>query len=179
MGVKADKGCVLLVDDEAEIRESLGELLEACGFKVHRADCVDNAIKLIDKQDDVEAIVSDMKMPGKTGIDMLQHLNDLGRRIPVIFLTGYGTLETCQEAVRAGAFDYILKPLSDKDKVLFPLNHAIERFRLEKNNEELKRDILLMAEEHEKLLDSILNDAQTKDKVQEKISAIVNKWDKR
>ncbi|MBF0122825.1 MAG: response regulator [Candidatus Omnitrophica bacterium] len=179
MAASKIKGCVLLVDDEEAIRESLGELLEACGFQVCTASSVDNAIKLLEKQDDVEAIVSDMKMPGKTGLDMLHYLNDQGRKIPVIFLTGYGTLETCQEAVRAGAFDYILKPIDDKDKVVFPLTHAIEQYRLQKNNEELKRDILMMAEEHEKLLDSILNDAETKDKVQEKISSIVKKWDGR
>ncbi len=179
MASDTNKGCVLLVDDEDAIRESLGELLEACGFVTHRANCVDNAIKLLDKQFDVEAIVSDMKMPGKTGIDLLHYLNEHDRKIPVIFLTGYGTLETCQEAVRSGAFDYILKPLDDKDKVLMPLSHAVEQFRLRQNNEELKRDILLMAEEHEKLLDAILNDVETKDLVQEKISSIVKKWDKK
>ncbi|MBF0477943.1 MAG: response regulator [Candidatus Omnitrophica bacterium] len=171
------KGYVLLVDDEDPIRESLEELLTACGFKVYNGNCVDNAIKVLEKQDDIEAIVSDLKMPGKTGIDLLHYLNENNRQIPVIFLTGYGTLETCQEAVREGAFDYILKPIDDKDKVLFPLRHAIEKFRLIKSNEELKIDILRMAEEHEKLLDSILNDAQTKDKVQEKINSIVRKWE--
>ncbi len=179
MNVKPGKGYVLLVDDEEAIRESLGELLEACGFTVCTADCVDNAIKLLAKDMEIEAIISDMKMPGKTGIDMLHHLNDHNRKIPVIFLTGYGTLETCQEAVRAGAFDYILKPIEDKDKVLLPLKHAIEQSRLERNNEELKRDILLMAEEHERLLDSILHDVETKEKVQDKIGAIVKKWDKK
>ncbi|MBF0569679.1 MAG: response regulator [Candidatus Omnitrophica bacterium] len=173
------KGCVLLVDDEEPIRESLGELLEACGYKVYTADCVDNGIKEVGRHEDIEAIVSDMKMPGKTGIDLLHHLNDVGKKIPVIFLTGYGTLETCQEAVRAGAFDYILKPIDDKDKVLFPLKHAIEQLRLERNNEELKLDILKMAEEHEKLLDSILGDIETKDKVQKRINSIVKKWDKK
>ena len=129
MASDTNKGCVLLVDDEDAIRESLGELLEACGFVTHRANCVDNAIKLLDKQFDVEAIVSDMKMPGKTGIDLLHYLNEHDRKIPVIFLTGYGTLETCQEAVRSGAFDYILKPLDDKDKVLMPLSHAVALVR--------------------------------------------------
>lgn len=178
MGASAGKGSVLLVDDEEVIRESLGELLEACGFQVNTADCVDSAIQFLDKNANVEAIVSDLKMPGKTGLELLHDLNEKNRKIPVIFLTGYGTLETCQEAVRAGAFDYILKPIDDKDKVVFPLKHAVDHFRLLKNNEELKRDILIMAEEHEKLLDSILNDVETKDKVQEKISSIVKKWDK-
>ena len=175
----ANKGCVLLVDDEEAIRESLKELLEALGFQVHTADCVDNAIKVLEKQKDIEVIVSDLKMPVKMGIETLRWLNAEKRKIPVIFLTGYGTMETCQDALREGAFDYILKPIEDKDKVLFPLNHAIKQFRLEKNNEELKIDILRMAQEHEELINSILNDVEMKSKVQEKIRAITQKWEKK
>ena len=174
-----EQGNVLLVDDEDEIREALEELLSACGYTVSTANSVDNAIKVLEKKADIEAIVSDMKMPGKQGVEILPYLNENKRAIPVLFLTGFGTLETCQEAVRGGAFDYILKPIEDKEKLLIPLRHAIERSRLEKMNEELKIDILRMAEEHERLLESILNDAQTKDKVQDKISAIVKKWDSR
>lgn len=172
------EGYVLLVDDEEAIRESLGELLTTCHFKVSLADCVDNAIKVIEKDPDIEAIVSDLKMPGKTGIELLRHLNETKKRIPVVFLTGYGTLDSCQEAVREGAFDYVLKPIDDKDKVILPLRHAVERYRLEKKNKELELDILRMAEEHQGLIDELLNDAETKDRVQKKISSIVDKWKK-
>lgn len=170
------KGCVLLVDDEEAIRESLGELLTACGFSITTADCVDNAIKVIQKQDDIEAIVSDLKMPGKAGIELLRYLNKEKIGIPIIFLTGYGTLESCQEAVREGAFDYILKPIDDKDKVILPLKHAVERSRLEKKNKDLQLDILRMAEEHMQILEELLVDVDTKDKVQKRISEILNKW---
>ena len=169
---------VLLVDDEEAIRESLGELLTECGFNVSLADSVDNAVKVLENETDVEAIVSDLKMPKKPGIELLRYLNETQRKIPVIFLTGYGTLESCQEAVREGAFDYILKPIDDKDKVIFPLKHAVEQFRLEKKNKEMQLDILRMAEEHQALVDQILNDAEAKNKVQERIGAIVNKWKK-
>jgi len=173
------EGCVLLVDDEEAIRESLSELLEALGFKVYTADCVDNAIKVINKQTDIEAIVSDLKMPVKMGVETLRYLNSIKRDIPVIFLTGYGNMETCQDALREGAFDYILKPIDDKDKVLLPLKHAIERFRLKLANEELKLDILRMAEEHEELLNAILSDVDMKNQVQDKINTIVKKWKKK
>ncbi|MBF0571434.1 MAG: response regulator [Candidatus Omnitrophica bacterium] len=179
MATKEKQGCVLVVDDEEAIRESLQELLEALGFQVYIADCVDNAIKVVELKRDIEAIISDLKMPGKMGIELLRYLNLRKKEIPVIFLTGFGTMETCQDALREGAFDYILKPIEDKDKVLLPLKHAIERFRLERYNEELKLDILRMAEEHEELLNSILSDIEIKSKVQDKISAIVKKWDKK
>ncbi|MBF0594947.1 MAG: response regulator [Candidatus Omnitrophica bacterium] len=174
-----ETGQVLLVDDEDVIREALQELLSACGYTVHTANSVDNAIKVLEKKPEIEAVVSDMKMPGKQGVEILPWLNENKRLIPVLFLTGFGTLETCQDAVRGGAFDYILKPIEDKEKLLIPLKHALEKVRLERQNEELKLDILRMAEEHEKLLESILNDAQTKDRVADKISAIVQKWDSR
>ncbi|MBF0503586.1 MAG: response regulator [Candidatus Omnitrophica bacterium] len=172
-------GCVLLVDDEEAIRESLKELLEALGFEAYTADGVDNAIKVIGRQKEIEAIICDLKMPGKSGIELIRYLNSKESRIPLIFLTGFGTMETCQDALREGAFDYILKPIEDKDKVLLPLKHAIERFNLEKQNKELQMDILRMAEEHEELLNSILSDIEIKSKVQEKISAIVKKWEKK
>ena len=174
-----EQGKVLLVDDEDVIREALEELLSACGYTVSTANSVDNAIKVLEQKPDIEAIVSDMKMPGKEGVQILPWLNANKRMVPVLFLTGFGALETCQEAVRGGAFDYILKPIEDKEKLLIPLRHAMEKVRLERMNEELKLDILRMAEEHERLLESILNDAQTKDRVQDKIGEIVKKWDSR
>ncbi|MBF0570266.1 MAG: response regulator [Candidatus Omnitrophica bacterium] len=173
------QGCVLLVEDEEAVRESLKELLELFDFQVYAVRCVDHAIKILEEQQDIEAIVSDLKMPGKMGIDTLRYLNSKERNIPVIFLTGWGTMETCQEALKEGAFDYILKPIENKDKVLFPLKQAIERYRLEKNNEELELDVLRMAEQHEKLLDSILSDVEIKNKVQEKIATIIQKWEKK
>lgn len=170
------KGNVLLVDDEEAICDSLGELLTACGFTVRTASSVDNAVKAIEKQDDLEAIISDLKMPGKAGIELLRYLNKAQKKIPVIFLTGYGTLESCQEAVREGAFDYILKPINDKDKVILPLKHAVDQFRLEKKNKEMQMDILRMAEEHQLLVEQLLNDQEVKDKAQKRISEIIGKW---
>jgi FixJ family two-component response regulator len=106
----------------------------------------------------------------------LHYLNEKDRDIPLIFLTGYGTLESCQEAVREGAFDYILKPVTEKDDLVLPLKHAVERFRLEKRNKEMQLDILRMAEEHQLLVSQLLNDTETRGAVQQKIQAIVDKW---
>jgi len=171
------KGCILLTDDDDAIRESLGELLESSGFKVLTANCVDAAIKVLESNDEIEAMISDLKMPGKSGHDLLKYLNDVKREIPLIFLTGYATLESCQEAVRDGAFDYILKPIENKDKVILPLTHAVEKKRIEKRMLEMQRDIIEMAEEHQAILDELLIDAEMKTKVQDKIEKILNKWD--
>ena len=170
------EGRVLFIDDEESIRESLSELLTACGFQVLLADSYKSAVGVLGKNEEIEAIVCDLKMPGKSGIEVLKHVNGLERNIPLIFLTGYGTLDTCQEAVREGAFDYILKPIDNKDKVIFPLRHAVEKYRLEKMNKEMHADILRMAEEHKRILEEILDDAEIKEKIQENISRIVDRW---
>ncbi len=177
MEKQATNGYVLLVDDEPAILEALGELLDSCGFTVSTADGYDNAVKVLTENKQIEAIISDLKMPGKSGVDVLKYVNSENLEIPLIFLTGFGTLESCQEAVKAGAFDYILKPIDDKDKVVFPLTHAIEKRRLEQQTKEMQMDIIQMAEEHQQILDGLLADAEMKEKVQERISKVLEKWD--
>lgn len=176
MTKNAEKGCILMVDDDQSIRESLGELLSVCGFTVLQADCYDAAVKVLSAQNDIETILCDLKMPGKSGIEVLRYVNQKHKHIPLVFLTGYGTLESCQDAVREGAFDYILKPIDDKDKVLFPLNHAVEKHRLERRNRELQQEIIRLAEEHQRIITEILEDSEIKDKVQGRISKILDKW---
>lgn len=176
MAEKKLSGTVLLVDDEEAIRESLGELLTVCGFTVRTADSCDSAVKALKANKHIEAVVSDLKMPGKSGIEVLRYVNTMPEKIPVLFLTGYATLESCQDAVREGAFDYILKPIEDKDKILLPLKHAIDQRRLEVQNKELQLDILRMAEEHQELVSRLLDDTEIKVEVQDKIKAIVDKW---
>jgi len=175
--MEENKGCVLLVDDEEPIRESLGELLEACGFEIFLADCYKAAVGVIEeKKDFLEAVLSDLKMPGESGLEILKYINEKDLNIPFLFLTGFGTLETCQEAVKQGAFDYILKPIEDRDKVVLPLRHAVDNYRLQKKTEEMQRDIIRMAEEHQKLLGEFLVDVEMKEDVQERIGKILDKW---
>jgi len=173
-----NEGFILLVDDEEAIRDSLSELLDACGFEVQVADCYKNAVKIIDQhQDKIEAVLSDLKMPGSSGLEVLRYINEKEHDIPLIFLTGFGTLESCQEAVKEGAFDYILKPIDSKDKVIFPLKHAVEKCRLEKKSKEMQKDIIQMAAEHQKVMEMLLQDVEMKDKVEDRINDILEKWD--
>ncbi len=176
---KYDNGFILLVDDEEAIRESLGELMEACGFKIVTADGYDNAVKILEGEEgkEIETIVSDLKMPGKSGIEVLRYVNEKKLKIPLIFLTGFGTLESCQDAVREGAFDYVLKPIDNKDKIIYPVNHAVEKHRLETKLKDMQKDIITMAEEHQKILEDLLSDVEIKEQVQKKISNILDKWD--
>ena len=171
-----NEGCVLLVDDEEVVRESLGGFLKGRGFEILLADSVRNAKKVLEQGKEIEAIICDMKMPGESGLDVLRYLSEKKLRIPLLFLTGHGTLDTCQQAVRDGAFDYILKPVEKQDDLVFSVKRGIDKYRMEKQHDQAQADIMSMAEQHCDILDKLLSELETKDVVLEDLLKIVGKW---
>ena len=165
------------MDDEEIIRESPGEFLRGHGFRVLLADSCNAAVHVLMGKHEIEAVICDMKMPGKSGLDVLAYINNKRLNIPLIFLTGHGTLATCQKAVREGAFDYILKPAEEEDRVVFPLRHAIEKYRLEKKNRQMRRDIVRMVNELEATLENVLEEATDKEALEARISEILHRHD--
>ncbi len=101
---------ILIVDDEKSIRLTLQAFLEKDGYKIHTAKNVDDAIALIDTYT-FATIITDIIMPRMSGIDLLEKLKKIYPRVPVIIITGEPTLKTASESVRAGAFDYLMKPI--------------------------------------------------------------------
>jgi DNA-binding response OmpR family regulator len=101
---------VLLVDDEIDFAETLGERLSARGFDVRTATSGDQAISLL-KEKEADVVVLDVVMPGKSGIDTLKEIKALNALIEVIMLTGHGTLDTGIAGLKLGAYDYLLKPM--------------------------------------------------------------------
>ena len=102
---------ILVVDDEPIIRDSLCDVLEPEGYQV---DCAENgevAIEML-KQSDYDLMLLDIRMPGLSGIEVLQHAGQISPDTKVILLTAHGTVETAVDALRHGAHDYILKPAS-------------------------------------------------------------------
>ncbi len=170
------EGCILLVDDEAIIRESLGTLLELSGFRALLADSYDSAVSTLQGTEEVEAIVCDLKMPGKSGLEVLRYVNEQKVNIPLIFLTGHGTLASCQEAVKGGAFDYVLKPLTD-DRIIFALRNAIEKYELQKRNREIRQDVIRIVDELTEEINALLDDAESRKTLETKISEILNRCD--
>ena len=100
---------LLIAEDEPDLLEILVELLSPLGFPIETAK---NGNELFAKalRNDIAAILSDIKMPGLTGIEVLQILRDKDIHTPVIFLTGYGDKNIVVEALRLGAFDFLDKP---------------------------------------------------------------------
>jgi len=110
---------VLIVDDDSLTRELLCEILTRHGCDVILAADGDQAVAAIER-DEFDLVLTDIKMPGLTGMDVLQRAREVNRDAPVILMTAFGTIENAVEAMKQGAFDYIVKPVSpDRVDLLF------------------------------------------------------------
>jgi signal transduction histidine kinase len=125
--VASDLPQVLVIDDELGPRESLRMLLKP-NYQVFTADCVDAGIKLL-KEKQPDAIITDIRMPGASGIEGLRRIREIDPHVAVIMLTGFGALETAQEALRLGANDYIAKPF-DAREMREVIGRNVERTRM-------------------------------------------------
>jgi two-component system nitrogen regulation response regulator NtrX len=129
---------VLVVDDEASIRESLRMILEYEGYRVEEAEGGKAAIaRLGDRAPD--AVLLDIKMPEIDGLDLLAAFRERGYDMPVIVITGHGDVSTAVEATRRGAYDFLEKPLP-RERVLVALRNAIEAHRLHSENRILRHE---------------------------------------
>ncbi|MEW5796587.1 MAG: sigma-54 dependent transcriptional regulator [Candidatus Zixiibacteriota bacterium] len=127
---------LLLVDDEANQRQLLAGFLESHGYQITQADSGQAALDLYHEVFAPLAVV-DMKMPGMSGLELLQKLRSINPFIQVIVLTAFGSVESAVEAMRAGAFDYITKPVQDLDELLLRLEKAAAQNRLVVDNQVL------------------------------------------
>lgn len=130
---------ILLVDDEKSIRKTLREILEFEKYEVQEAtDGLDALAKV--KKTNFDVILLDIKMPKMDGMDTLERLQILVPDIPVIMISGHGTIETAVEAVREGAFDFISKP-PDLNRLLITIRNAFDKSSLVTEAKVLKRKV--------------------------------------
>jgi two-component system nitrogen regulation response regulator NtrX len=127
---------VLIVDDEENIGRSLRMILEREGYAVNVCKSVAEFGKHPDAQR-ADAYLFDMKLPDGNGIDLLKVVKQNGATAPAVMISGHGTIADAVEATRAGAFDFLEKPLS-RDRVLLALKHALEHSTLKRENERLR-----------------------------------------
>ncbi|MDR1878225.1 MAG: sigma-54 dependent transcriptional regulator [Bacteroidales bacterium] len=130
---------ILIVDDEAVIRSTLREILEYEHYEITEADNARKTLEILEKQD-IKVIISDIKMNGMNGIELLEELQNRGNTVPVIVITGHGDVETAVEALKKGAFDFIQKPL-DLNRLLISVRNAFEREQLVGETKKLKKKI--------------------------------------
>ena len=127
---------ILIVDDEENIGRSLRLILEREGYTVNVCRSVKEFRSHPDAQR-ADAFLLDMKLPDGSGIDLLPLTRQNGAAVPAIMISGHGTIADAVEATRAGAFDFLEKPLS-RDRVLLAVKNALEQSTLRKENERLR-----------------------------------------
>lgn len=128
---------ILLIDDEAGIRESLAGILADEGFAPLSAADGEAGLALLEAEP-VDLVLLDIWMPGADGMEILARIRELQPHLPVIMISGHGTIETAVQATRLGAYDFIEKPMS-YDKVVLAINNALRLARLEEENLLLKQ----------------------------------------
>lgn len=102
---------IIVVDDEKNIREGLGRVLELDGYRVFLAADGREGLKLVERGD-IDLVISDLKMPGVSGEELLRKTRDMYANLPVIILTGHGTVENAVQAMKDGAYDFLTKPIN-------------------------------------------------------------------
>ncbi|MDH3283925.1 MAG: sigma-54 dependent transcriptional regulator [Acidobacteriota bacterium] len=132
---------ILIVDDEESIRRSLDGILSDEGFETASAADGKQAVAAIDRDGRPDLVLLDIAMPGPDGVEILGELRERWPGLPVVMMSGHGTIETAVRTTRIGAFDFIEKPLSI-DKLLLTIQHAIAQSQLEQENRLLRRQAL-------------------------------------
>ena len=130
---------ILIVDDEAAIRESLQGILEEEGFKAASAASGEACLELLPKKS-FDVVLLDIWLPGIDGLETLGKIRELESPPEVIIVSGHGTIETAVRATKLGAFDFLEKPLS-LEKTLILIKNAIEARRLRQENRDLKKQL--------------------------------------
>ncbi len=123
---------VLVVDDKELMRDSVAETLKRAGFEVQTADGAEQALTIIARQRP-DVVISDLKMPGMTGIELVGRIRQIDDELPVIIMTAFATVETAVQAIKQGAFHYVTKPF-EGDELLIAVKRAIAHNRTVREN---------------------------------------------
>jgi len=130
---------ILIIDDEAAQRDVLTGYLKKKGYKIFSASSGKEGVEIAGK-DPVDIILSDFKMPGLSGLDVLEQVKKINPEISFVIVTAYGTVENAVKAMRLGAFDYISKPV-DLDELDLMIERIIEHKNLKSENQLLKTQL--------------------------------------
>ena len=160
---------VLVIEDDKKMRLSLSDILNYKGFQVKNAPDGLSGLETL-KKNNFDTVLLDIKMPGLSGIEVLEKIRQLNPAMPVIMVSGHGTIDLALKSIRLGAYDFLEKPV-DAERLLITLNNAINSSKLLKEkqsiNEELMKKYEFIGESRStrKLFDAIDKVAPIKTKV--------------
>lgn len=129
---------ILIVDDEKSMRDFLKIMLVKEGYDVKVFSRGEAAVKYF-KDNAIDLVISDIKMPGMDGVELLKELKALNEDIPVLMITAYASVDTAIDAMKSGAYDYFTKPFNNEE-IKININRALEKRRLQRENAAFKHD---------------------------------------
>lgn len=166
---------ILVVDDELTIRKSIQKRLEKEGYEVTSADNAKDALQLF-QENSFDTVISDIRMEEMDGLELLKRLQDQRRDIPVVMVTGAPSLDTAQESIKAGAYDYITKPI-EREILINTVKRALEKKRLNDQIKEYQRSLELKVREQTKTIFGIYkfaNQLNSMDSLEDVVNSVVN-----
>lgn len=135
---------ILIIDDEKAIRKTLGEILSYEGYKIDEAGDGEEGLKRF-REKNYDVVLCDIKMPKIDGIEFLDKANEINPDVPIIMISGHGTIETAVEAVKKGAYDYVSKP-PDLNRLLITIRNAMDKTDLVTETKVLRRKVIKVEE---------------------------------
>lgn len=138
---KREKIHLLLVEDDGDCRMTIKTLLDIEGFDVLIASDAEQALDIL-RQNKIDIVVTDIKLPGIDGIALLKHIRKYYRELPVILITGHGTVDSAINALHLGANDYITKPIGEGIALIASARNAVQHHRLTTQNIMLQKQLL-------------------------------------
>ena len=135
----SSKPTILVTDDEKSIRNSLREILEFENYSVLEAEGGESAVSQV-KSKDIDLMILDIKMKGMDGIEVLENVKEIQPNLPVIMISGHGTIKIAVEATKMGAFDFIEKP-PDLNRLLISVRNALSRNELIQENKRIRSEL--------------------------------------
>ena len=160
---------ILVVDDEPLVRSSLSELLTLLGYTVSTAGNGKEALELL-RDYTADIIITDIKMPEMDGIQLLNQVKKRHPEVPVILITGYGSIDSAVEAIKQGAYDYITKPIVDSE-IKIVIERLVKQRQLQEENIRLKEQL---SASHRERFHNIVGKDDKMQKIYNLIEAIIN-----
>jgi two-component system, NtrC family, response regulator AtoC len=163
--MKSSEIGILIVDDEASVRDSLCKWFQFDGYRVDTAEDARVALKKL-QENSWDIVLLDIKMPGMDGLELQRRIKQIDKNIVTIIITAFAAVDTSIQALKEGAFDYIVKPV-DPDDMSHLIRNAVEQLRLHRENIQLRQHI-----EELSFADEIIGENTSLKKVMEKVAAV-------
>lgn len=134
------KATILITDDEKSIRNALREILEFENYRVIEAESGDKALKFIQNESAIDLVMLDIKMQGMDGMETLEKIKEVKPELPVIMISGHGTIKIAVEAAKMGAFDFLEKP-PDLNRLLISIRNGLQSSELIRENKQIRSEL--------------------------------------